>query len=181
MMSFVNPGLLGPPAVFQRVFVKPIEASQDTSATPEEIESGNARSQELQRRIASFMLRRTAAVNEQYLPKCFQYVVFCRPTAAQLAAYKKELHGEEDSVRGGEQSALRNLFDGSGIDGSRVLSLINRMRQICNHAQFAQVVRTILLMFFVFFLGTFNQNLIYSPLHQFVYSPLSATALQEYL
>lgn len=144
MMSFVNPGLLGPPAVFQRVFVKPIEASQDTSATPEEIESGDARSKELQRRISSFMLRRTAAVNEKYLPKCFQYVVFCRPTAAQLTAYKKELYGEEDCSRGGEQSAFRQLFDGSGIDGSRVLSLINRMRQICNHAQFAQVVCTIL-------------------------------------
>lgn len=145
MMSFVNPGLLGPPAVFQRVFVKPIEASQDTSATPEEIESGAARSKGLQRRIASFMLRRTAAVNEKYLPKCFQYVVFCRPTAAQLAAYKKELYGDEGSSRGGEQSALRSLLDGSGVDGSRVLSLINRMRQICNHAQFSQVVRITLL------------------------------------
>jgi SNF2 family DNA or RNA helicase len=141
MMSFVNPGLLGPQSVFQCVFVKPIEASQDTSATPEEIELGAARSKELQRRISSFMLRRTAAVNEKYLPKCYQYVVFCRPTGAQLAAYKKELHGDEDCSRGGDCSALRKLFDGSGRDGSGVLPIINRMRQICNHAQFAKVVR----------------------------------------
>jgi SNF2 family DNA or RNA helicase len=140
MMSFVNPGVLGPPAVFQRVFVKPIEASQDTSATKEEIDSGAARARELQRRISPFMLRRTAAVNEKYLPKCFQYVVFCRPTAAQLSAYKRELYGEEACGSGHTNSALRRLFDGLHVDGSRVLSLINRMRQICNNAKFAQDV-----------------------------------------
>lgn len=141
MMSFVNPGLLGPPAVFQRVFVKPIEASQDTSATPEEIEVGQSRSKELQRRIACFMLRRTAAVNEKYLPKCFQYVVFCRPSAAQVAAYKEELHGGEDCNSRSERPAFNRVFNGSGIDGTKVLSIINRLRQICNHAQFSQVVR----------------------------------------
>jgi SNF2 family DNA or RNA helicase len=141
-MTFVNPGLLGPPCVFQRVFVRTIEASQDNTATPEELSLGQARSHELQRRIAPFMLRRTSAINEAYLPKCYQYVMFCRPTASQLAAYKRELYGDDmDHHRGGDPAALRRLFSGSsGVEGSQVLAVIQRLRQICNHANFVNAV-----------------------------------------
>lgn len=137
MMSFVNPGLLGPPAVFQRVFVGPIEASQDAHATPDQAEVGATRAAELQRRIAPFILRRTAAVNEQYLPTCATVVVFCRPTAAQLAAYRLELYGDAEGICRGDPLALRRLLGASGVESAAALSVISRLRQICNHAAFA--------------------------------------------
>lgn len=137
MMSFVNPGLLGSPAVFQRVFVGPIEASQDATASPEQAEVGATRATEMQRRIAPFILRRTAAINERYLPTCTTVVVFCRPTAAQLAAYRLELYGDADSRCRGDPLALRRLMGASGVESAQALSVISRLRQICNHAAFA--------------------------------------------
>eukprot|EP00892_Ulva_mutabilis_P003145 jgi/Ulvmu1/12831/UM098_0013.1 len=137
MMSFVNPGLLGPPAVFQRVFVGPIEASHDAYATREQADVGTARAAELQRRIGPFMLRRTAAINERYLPTCATVVVFCRPTEAQLRAYRTQLYGDSHGHCRGDPLALRRLAGASGMDSAQALSVISQLRQICNHAAFA--------------------------------------------
>jgi DNA repair and recombination protein RAD54B len=136
MMSFVNPGLLGCSSTFQRIFIASIEASQDATATPAEISLGNARSKELSRRIAPFLLRRSASINEAYLPPCHQYVVFCRPAAAQITAYRNALYGPGNAA-GGLPDALRQARL-VGDDGSHVLSLISSLRQICNHASFAE-------------------------------------------
>ena len=102
-----------------------------------------ASAEELQRRISQFMLRRTAGINEQHLPQCFQYVVFCKPTASQLSAPRTEVYGEDVVNRSGVPALLKKLFDGrsGGVDGSQVLSVISRLRQICNHARFYPVVR----------------------------------------
>ena len=45
---------------------------------------GEARSQELATRVASFVLRRTAQLNSKYLPPLSSYVVFCKLTALQV-------------------------------------------------------------------------------------------------
>lgn len=125
MMSFVRPALLGPPTAFQRVFVAPIEASQQAGASDTALEVGRARETELSRRIAPFLLRRTADVNSKYLPECKQYVVFVRPTRAQLAAYQEVLataHGVQ-----------RLLETSSSVETAQVLTLITKLRQACNH------------------------------------------------
>jgi SNF2 family DNA or RNA helicase len=39
---------------------------------------------QLQLRISDFMLRRTAELNEQYLPDKVTYTIFCRPSRLQV-------------------------------------------------------------------------------------------------
>lgn len=124
MMNFVNPGLLGTLSTFQRVFAQPIEASREADAAPTATALGDARAAQLSRTIAPFQLRRLSTVNSKYLPPCVRYVVFCRPTAAQLTTYKKTLS---------DQSVLNRLLNTSAPDSTQVLGLIGKLRQICNH------------------------------------------------
>ncbi|CAE8643556.1 unnamed protein product, partial [Polarella glacialis] len=56
--SFVQPKLLPPHGVFQRVFKRPIERAQDQSASAEEMALGQSRSTELARLTSSIILRR---------------------------------------------------------------------------------------------------------------------------
>jgi SNF2-related domain len=126
MMNFVNPGLLGMQSTFQRVFAQPIEASREADATRDALALGGARAAELSRTIDPFQLRRTADINSRYLPPCLRYVVFCRPTKAQLAAYARALREES----GG-------LLATNKPDGTQVLTLIGKLRQVCNHPDLA--------------------------------------------
>ena len=125
MMNFVNPGLLGAQAAFSRVFAQPIEASREPTAEESARALGAARMAELSRVIAPYQLRRTAEVNKQYLPPCVKYVVFCKPTAEQLRVYRRVLH---------EEGRVESLLAARGPpDGTQVLALIGRLRQVCNH------------------------------------------------
>lgn len=127
MMDFVNPGLLGSKATFQRVFAGPIEASQEAGAPAEVVSLGHIRAAELTRIISRFQLRRTSDVNSKYLPPCTKYVVMCRPTEAQVAAYRKVL----------ECLVLNRLTMMQTADSTEVLSLIGKLRQVCNHPALA--------------------------------------------
>ena len=130
MMNFVNPGLLGVQSTFQRVFAAPIEASREADASPEACKLGAARAAELSRIIEPFQLRRTADINKKYLPPCLRYVVFCRPTQAQLGAYERVL---------ADGSMLDRLLAQRTPDGTQVLSIIGKLRQVCNHPELASV------------------------------------------
>jgi DNA repair and recombination protein RAD54B len=128
MMDFVNPGLLGTQATFQKVFAGPIEASQDLDASPDTISLGQVRAAELTRIISPFQLRRTSDVNLKYLPPCTKYVVMCRPTEAQVTTYR---HVLQDGL------ALNRLTMMQTPDSTEVLSLIGKLRQVCNHPALA--------------------------------------------
>jgi DNA repair and recombination protein RAD54B len=80
MMSFVRPHLLGPQGTFQRVFIAPIEASQETGASADCKDLGRAREAELSRQIQPFLLRRTADVNSKCAFMCKAFALTRRLT-----------------------------------------------------------------------------------------------------
>ncbi|CAI5968030.1 unnamed protein product [Closterium sp. NIES-64] len=98
LLDLVNPGCLGPLPAFRRIFADPIQKSRDRSATEEEVQVGEARSQELQAKAAAFVLRRTAAVNAAYLPPKSEYIVFCRLHAQQARQYSDFLRSTVRAV-----------------------------------------------------------------------------------
>ncbi|GAM18460.1 hypothetical protein SAMD00019534_016350, partial [Acytostelium subglobosum LB1] len=88
MVNFVNPGVLGSVSTFNNVYNAPILASRLPDATSEDKRLGRERSLALTRLTQQFILRRTAAVNTQYLPKKTEYTVFCELTPLQKTLYK---------------------------------------------------------------------------------------------
>lgn len=89
MVNFVNPEVLGDIETFRNTFQIPIEASRIPDALPEERELGRQRSIELSRLTGQFILRRTAHVNQKYLPPKSEYTVFCNLTDMQKSVYKR--------------------------------------------------------------------------------------------
>jgi DNA repair and recombination protein RAD54B len=124
MATFCNPDALGTLSVFNRVFGHPIARSHDRDATEEERTLGQARSEELARRVESFVLRRGAEVNSAYLPPLSLYVVFTPPTPVQLRLLTSELGS----------GSVRRLLTASGSDfGDQVLTVLTNIRKICGH------------------------------------------------
>jgi len=122
MVNFVNPQALGSDIKsFQRIFQKPIERGTDKSASETEKMLAEARSAELRKLTSSFILRRTAAVNKDFLPKRTDINVFVRLTSDQIVAYKSYV--------------AQHLFVGStiGTNGTQALKLIHYLRQLCTH------------------------------------------------
>lgn len=125
MADFVCPDVLGSLPTFNRVFALPISRSRDRNASEEERTIGEARSTELARRVESFVLRRGPEVNASYLPPLSLYLVFCRPTEAQLNLLEEVL---------GSTSVQRLLGHATGSDfGDQTLSVLTNLRKICNH------------------------------------------------
>jgi DNA repair and recombination protein RAD54B len=117
-IDFVNPGLLGQRSAFKRTFEGPIVRSRQPDASESELEKGEARWKELVSLTSRFMIRRTAEVLAKYLPPKTEHIVFCRPTAAQAAAYRAILTSPIFAV------ALGNT--------DMALQLINVLKKICN-------------------------------------------------
>jgi SNF2 family DNA or RNA helicase len=109
--EFVNPGLLGGQTDFKRRFADPIEIGRDpvSAAT-------------LRARIDPVVLRRMKEDVAADLPPKIEAVVACTMTDEQAGLYKE---------------AIREAFDeglGDGITRrGRVLKLLTRLKQICNH------------------------------------------------
>uniref|UniRef100_A0AC35EWJ6 Uncharacterized protein n=1 Tax=Panagrolaimus sp. PS1159 TaxID=55785 RepID=A0AC35EWJ6_9BILA len=61
--------------------------------------------------FSSFFLRRTAEVNQKFLPPRHDFLVFCQPSPLQIAVYEKALE----------------------VVGANTFSMFNAFRQICNH------------------------------------------------
>jgi SNF2 family DNA or RNA helicase len=68
MMNFCCPGLLGEQAQFKRKFATPLQAAREPSATPAVKGRGQQLTEELTALTGPFILRRTAAILEGYLP-----------------------------------------------------------------------------------------------------------------
>ena len=124
MCDVVNPDVLGSLAVFNSVFGGPIAKSRERDASPEDAALGAARSEELARRVASFVLRRGAEVNAAHLPPLRLFVVFCRPSPAQLRALSGILGS----------TSVRRLLGATGADfGDQTLTVLTSLRKVCNH------------------------------------------------
>ncbi len=91
IVEFVNPGVLGTPGVFRRVYEDAIVRAKQPDATPDERKLGEARAVELARLVSLFCLRRTDEINSRYLPPKHEAVVICRPTPLQVNLYKSLL------------------------------------------------------------------------------------------
>lgn len=118
MVDFVNPDLLGSFKTFTKEFETPIVKSRQPSALKKDIEKGEARSQELASLTSMFILRRTADILSKYLPPKTEYVLLCRPTAAQASTYQHVL------ACPAFQAALGN--------SEASLQLITVLKKVCN-------------------------------------------------
>nr|APC23178.1 RAD54B DNA helicase splice variant [Physcomitrium patens] len=123
MIDFANPGLLGPLSSFKRIFAEPIERSQDRTASEEEQKLGQARSLELQSRTEFCILRRTANINEAYLPTKTEFFVFCRLHLLQISFYNIIT-----------ARALRSVYMTENVSAT-ILSSITSLRKLCSHPQ----------------------------------------------
>lgn len=119
MVTFVNPGILGSAKLFLKQFEGPIVRSRQPEATPDEIEKGQARSDELAETTSAFILRRTADILSKYLPIKMEYILLCRPTNSQAAFYNKIISSVafRAAVAGGSQLHLQ---------------LITMLKKVCN-------------------------------------------------
>jgi SNF2 family DNA or RNA helicase len=114
LLEFANPGLLGPLETFRREYALPIEryGNEDAAAR-------------LRRMVAPFILRRLksdpAIVRD--LPAKNEMNVVCTLTREQATLYKAVVDEE-----------LRRIAQSEGIERKgRVLALLTRTKQICNH------------------------------------------------
>ncbi|XP_031557319.1 DNA repair and recombination protein RAD54B-like [Actinia tenebrosa] len=122
LIDICNPGILGTQVLFRRVYEQPIIQGQQPNATNEEKILGQTRATELNRLTGLFFLRRTAEINNQYLPPKVETVIFCRPSQLQSSIYRRLLTSR----------LVRScLIDSAG--GSRHLVCIAALKKICNH------------------------------------------------
>jgi DNA repair and recombination protein RAD54B len=118
MVDFVNPNVLGKYSTFKKEFEGAILKGQQPGASVEDREKGEARGEELKDKTDQFVLRRTAELLSEYLPSKTEYIVFCRPTEAQISIYRHVI-----------QSAIFNAALGSPAVS---LELINILKKVCN-------------------------------------------------
>ncbi|KAK3847096.1 MAG: SNF2 family DNA-dependent ATPase domain-containing protein [Linnemannia gamsii] len=119
MIDFVNPSLFDNYSLFKKVFEDPIVRSRQPDCSKAEAALGLERSRELTRLTGLFILRRTAKVNDEFLPPKSEAVVFCRPSMLQRAIYRHMI----------DSSFLKSCLS---MDGSRHLSCIIALRKLCN-------------------------------------------------
>ncbi|KAK3815724.1 MAG: SNF2 family N-terminal domain-containing protein [Linnemannia elongata] len=119
MIDFVNPGLFDNYGLFKKVFEDPIVRSRQPGCSKEEAALGLERSRELTRLTGLFILRRTAKVNDEFLPPKSEAVVFCRPSMLQRAIYRHML----------DSPFLKSCLS---MDGTRHLGCIIALRKLCN-------------------------------------------------
>ncbi|KAI9783079.1 MAG: helicase [Geoglossum umbratile] len=118
MVDFVNPGLLGAYNTFKKEFENPIIKSRQPGAARKDVDKGSARSEELASLTKMFILRRTAEILSKYLPPKAEYVLFCRPTTAQVNVYRAVL----------ESPAFSNVLGNTEAS----LQLITLLKKVCN-------------------------------------------------
>jgi superfamily II DNA or RNA helicase len=115
-MQFINPGLLGSFAFFEREFVRPIEKENDEE-----------RKTQLRRLVAPFILRRTKTEVAKDLPELSTHVVYAEMTAEQAQLYEREKSAARNAL-------LDNNFDPQSFEyRAQVMQTLMRLRQLVNH------------------------------------------------
>lgn len=126
LVNFVNPGILGSSVEFRKKFEEPIVASRQPNCSNEEQILGDERALELNSRTSCFILRRTQAVINQYLPTKTEVVVFIKPVSIQKILYRAALDWWENRER-----------NRGGGDVSH-LGVMTALKKICNHPALIQ-------------------------------------------
>lgn len=116
MVNFVNPNSLGKWSNFRKDFELSIDKGREPNASIEDIQKGEERSEELQAITDAFTHRRSADILDKLLPPKTEYVIFCRPTAAQVQIYR----------------AVLNSFGGAPGSWDGALPMINVLKKLCN-------------------------------------------------
>lgn len=126
IINFINPGILGSAAEFQKNYLRPILRARDVNCRdPGTIKEGEKKSAELINLTKSFILRRTKDVINDYLPTKTDVIVFCAPTKLQKSLFKAVV-----------ESARFNCVLKS--ETKDVLSMILLFRKICNSPSLLQ-------------------------------------------
>jgi SNF2 family DNA or RNA helicase len=114
IMEFLNPGYLGNRERFRQQYILPIERYNDETALSE-----------LRRLVQPFLLRRLKTdptiIND--LPEKNEMVVYCPLSKEQATLYNDVIQQTMDRVEQSEGIQRRGL----------VLSLLLRLKQVCNH------------------------------------------------
>lgn len=118
--NFINPGILGSLADFQKRFARPILRARDVNCLSRDIiKEGRKVSNELIEITKSFTLRRTQNVISSFLTRKTDVLLFCPPTKLQKSLFKLVLGS----------SNFNTIINSDPRD---VLALIMVYRKICN-------------------------------------------------
>ncbi|QWU88916.1 hypothetical protein CA3LBN_003224 [Candidozyma haemuli] len=118
--NFINPGILGSSADFQKRFARPILRARDVNCSSRNIiKEGRKVSNELIEITKSFTLRRTQNVISSFLTRKTDVLLFCPPTKLQKSLFKLVLGS----------SNFNKIINSDPRD---VLALIMVYRKICN-------------------------------------------------
>uniref|UniRef100_A0A8C7XGL5 RAD54 homolog B n=1 Tax=Oryzias sinensis TaxID=183150 RepID=A0A8C7XGL5_9TELE len=122
IIEFVNPGILGSPTAYRKLYEEPILRSRQPSCTEEERVLGEERAAELSRLTGMFILRRTQEIINRYLPPRVDWTLFCEPSALQQELYQRLLC----------HRVFRACMQGS-TQTSTHLACITALKKLCNH------------------------------------------------
>lgn len=119
-MNFVNPGLLGSYAYFQKRFVIPIEK-----------EGNEKRRERLHELISPFVLRRTKKEVAKDLPDKYEQIYYCEMTEEQQKVY--------DETKSVFRNKILQTVSEIGMNKSKlqILKGLILLRQIANHPRLA--------------------------------------------
>lgn len=120
VVDFINPGILGSFSHFKKRFMNPILRARDPANRYNElaVEKGEERSKEMIEITQRFTLRRTNSILAEFLPPRTDMILFCKPTEAQVSAFKDILQGAQ--------------IDLKGLNANSSLSLITLLKKVCN-------------------------------------------------
>ena len=91
LCDFVAPGVLCPLSRFRSIFINPIEAGRQPSATAEQRSLSEARSVQLKALTSQIILHRDSSVQAKFLPPRHEMAIFCRPSETQRSRYERTL------------------------------------------------------------------------------------------
>jgi superfamily II DNA or RNA helicase len=114
-MEFLNPGILGSRAAFERKFLKPIDRDDEKAL------------ETLKTIVRPFILRRTKELVASELPEKMEQTVFCVMPPAQADIYTK--------LRDHFRTSILSSVENRGMNRSKikVLEALLRLRQAANH------------------------------------------------
>jgi superfamily II DNA or RNA helicase len=121
LMEFLLPGYLGSLPRFKRLY----GWGRDV---PSDVQAGA-----LKRLVQPFLLRRSKSQVLQELPEKTEEIRQCEMTAVQRKAYRAILNSAE------AEKTRANLLGGGKVDYANVLSLLTRLKQICDHPRLADL------------------------------------------
>lgn len=122
IMEFLLPGYLGSLPRFKRLY------GGGSKDHPDDIQT-----EALKRLISPFLLRRTKNQVLKELPEKTEEVIVCEMTQIQKKAYKKYLESAEAA------KAREDLQAGKKINYANILSVLTRLKQVCDHPKLPEV------------------------------------------